>query len=413
MKLKYIFWSLFFITALSCDKDDSNYELVEVATPQIMSKAAFRKSVEIVAPRNIEKSGKIYAYKDYIFVSDVNKGIHVIDNSNPKSPKRIKFLKIPGNEDISVKDDFLYADSATDLLVFDISNMNSISLKQRLEDVFNVYNFQIPLGIRVVDYVEFNYQTDIIVGWTVTKERREKTDNRFIDADFGGVALNSGTKESTTGQGGSLARFQIVDNYLYTVGSHEMFIFNISNLSKPTLTNTYYAGNNIETLFQADGYLYIGSTDGMYIYDLVNPEKPNRLSEFVHWTGCDPVVVDGDYAYLTLRGGNNCGEQESVLEVIDIKDKTKPTLAARYALDNPYGLGIKNNTLFVCDGNAGLKLFNKENPLKIYMIKQFKNIQSKDVIPLEDKLLMIGGDILYQYSYIQNGVQLISSFSLN
>ena len=173
MKLKYIFWSLFFISALSCDKDDSNYELVEVATPQIMSKAAFRKSVEIVAPRNIEKSGKIYAYKDYIFVSDVNKGIHVIDNSNPKSPKRIKFLKIPGNEDISVKDDFLYADSATDLLVFDISNMNSISLKQRLEDVFNVYNFQIPLGIRVVDYVEFNYQTDIIVRWTVTKERSE------------------------------------------------------------------------------------------------------------------------------------------------------------------------------------------------------------------------------------------------
>ena len=270
-----------------------------------------------------------------------------------------------------------------------------------------------PVGARFVDYEGFNYDTDIIVGWTITKERREKIDERFIDFAFDGAALNSGTKESATGQGGSLARFQIVSNYLYTVGSHEMTIFNISNLTKPTLASSFYAGNNIETLFQADGYLYIGSTDGMYIYDLVNPEKPTRLSEFLHWTGCDPVVVDGDYAYLTLRGGNNCGEQESVLEVIDIKDKTKPTLAARYTLDNPYGLGIKSNTLFICDGTAGLKLFNKEDPLKISMIKQFKNIQSKDVIPLEDKLLMIGGNTLYQYNYVQNGVQLISSFVLN
>lgn len=412
MILKYIFLALIFVSALSCDKDDANYELVDVAIPQIMSKAEFRKSVDIIAPRNIEKAGKIYAYKNYIFVSDANKGVHVIDNSNPEIPKKIKYVKIPGNEDISVKDDFLYADSATDLLVFDISNMNSIYLKQRLEDVFYVYNFEIPLGVSFVDYEEFNSQTDIIVGWTVKKERREKIENRLIDIMFDGVALNSAAESSTTGQGGSLARFQIVDNYLYTVGSHEMIIFNISNLSNPTLTNTLYAGNNIETLFQAGGYLYIGSTDGMYIYDLVNPEKPIFISEFVHWTGCDPVVVDGDYAYLTLRGGNNCGEQESVLEVIDIKDKTKPTLAARYTLENPYGLGIKSNTLFVCDGAAGLKLFNKEDPLKISMIKQFKNIQAKDVIPLENKLLMIGGDTLYQYNYVLDGVQLISSFSL-
>ncbi len=119
-----------------------------------------------------------------------------------------------------------------------------------------------PLGTRFVNNEGYNYQTDIIVGWTVTKEKREKIDNRLIDFAFEGAALNSGTKGSTTGQGGSLARFQIVNNYLYTVASHEMIIFNISNLTKPTLASSLYAGNNIETLFQADGYLYIGSTDG-------------------------------------------------------------------------------------------------------------------------------------------------------
>ncbi|WP_345273737.1 hypothetical protein [Flaviramulus aquimarinus] len=411
MKLKYLFLTLVFIMALSCDKnDDADYEFVQVASPQLMSKTAFRSSVEITMPQTIEKAGKIYAYKNYIFVSDVNKGVHIINNTNPESPKAIKYINIPGNEDISVKNDFLYADSATDLVVFDISDINSVALVERLEDVFNVYNHNIPIEADVVDYAKIDYETDIVLGWTLTTERRKKSDERFID-----IAINDGantTAESATGTGGSLARFQIVDNYLYTVGNYEMGIFNIQNLAEPILENTQYAGWNIETMFQAEGYLYLGSTNGMYIFNLVNPALPEYVSEFIHWEGCDPVVVDGNYAYVTIRGGNVCGQLESVLEVIDITDKSTPTLAKRYELDNPYGLGVKDNTLFICDGTSGLKLYNKADPLNLSMTKVFEDIQSKDVIPLENVLLMIGGDTLYQYNYLEDGVELISAFSL-
>ena len=214
------------------------------------------------------------------------------------------------------------------------------------------------------------------------------------------------------GTGGSLARFQIVDHYLYAVGTNEMAIFNIQDLAKPVLANTQYAAWNIETMFQAGGYLYLGSTNGMYIYSLNNPALPDYVSEFIHWEGCDPVVVDGNYAYLTLRGGNACGQLESVLEVIDVSDKSKPVLVARHELENPYGLGAKGHSLFVCDGTAGLKLFDKTNPLEVSFVKSYAEIQAKDVIPLEDKLLMIGGDTLYQYNYVENGVELLSTFHL-
>ena len=412
MKIKYLFLSLVFIGALSCDKnDDADYEFVQVATPQLMSKTAFRSSVEVTVPRSIEAPGKIYVYQDYIFVGDVDSGIHVIDNSDPKLPKAIKFIEIPGNEDISVKDNFLYADSATDLVVFDISDINNVSIIERLEDVFNVYNYDIPVEAEAVDYGKFNFDEDIIVGWTLTTERRKKIDN-VVDIVFEGGVLNSGA-ESTTGTGGSLARFQIVDNYLYAVGNYEMAIFNIQNLAEPTLANTQYAGWNIETMFQAEGYLYLGSTNGMYIYNLVNPSSPEFVSEFIHWEGCDPVVVDGDYAYLTLRGGNLCGQLESVLEVIDISDKTNPTLAARYDLENPYGLGIKDNMLYVSDGAAGLKLFELETPKELKLVNSFKDIQAKDVIPLEKSLIVIGGDTLYQYEYMENNIGLISAYILN
>ena len=413
MKLKYFFVSLVFIGALSCDKnDDADYEFVQVATPQLMSKTTFRSSVEVIAPKTIEEPGKIYVYQDYIFVGDVHSGIHIIDNSDPKSPKAIKFIQIPGNEDISVKDNFLYADSATDLVVFDISDINNVSIIEQLEDVFNVYNYDIPVEAEAVDYGKFDFDDDIIVGWTLTTERRKKVDNTMDKALDDGVVLSAGA-ESTTGTGGSLARFQIVDNYLYTVGNYEMAIFNIQNLAEPVLSNTQYAGWNIETMFQAEGYLYLGSTNGMYIYNLVNPSSPEFVSDFTHWEGCDPVVVDGDYAYLTLRGGNLCGQLESVLEVIDISDKTNPTLAARYNLENPYGLGIKNNMLYVCDGTAGLKLFERETSEDLRLVNSLKDIQAKDVIPLEKSLIMIGEKTLYQYEYIENNIGLISSYMLN
>lgn len=402
--------SLFIV---SCDNDDDDYETVTVAKPEFVSKLEFRKMVDVSAPQSIKKAGKIYAYGNYIFVNDVDRGVHVIDNSKPEQPKAIKFIEIPGNEDISIKANYLYADSATDLVVFNISDINNITLVERLKDVFEVYNYRIPEEAVATDYGEFNWETDIILGWELKQERREKVDERiFIDVMFD-TAVMSRASESYVGVGGSLARFQIVDNYLYTVGSYSMTVFNIQSLSNPVYENTQYSGWNIETMFAADDYLYLGGTNGMYIYNLENPALPGYVSEFTHWEGCDPVVVDGDYAYLTLRGGNLCGQLESVLEVIDISDKNNPTLAERYTLDNPYGLGIKENMLFVCDGTSGLKLFNRNTPVDLNLVRTIDDIQATDVIPLENSLVMVGGNTIYQYEYLENNISFLSSYALN
>lgn len=410
MKSTSLILSLFaFLVLSSCDKDD-NADIITVATPELMSKSEFRKAVKVKAAQSIEETGKIYVYSNYIFVGDVDKGIHVIDNSKPESPQPISYIEIPGNEDISVKGNFLYADSATDLVVFDISDIKNIKQVERLKDVFEVYDFRIPIEAEFSDFEGVNWETDVIVGWNLKKQHRENFQDRLIDV----VAFdNAASAESYVGTGGSLARFQIVNNYLYTVGSSSMSIFNIQNLSNPTLTTTQNVGWSIETMFAADNFLYLGSTQGMYIYDLKSPETPEYVSEFRHWQGCDPVVVDGDYAYLTLRGGNLCGQDESVLEVIDIKDKSNPTLAERYILENPYGLGFKGDMLYVCDGTAGLKLFKRNTPVDLTLVKTLKNVQAKDVIPLENSLIMIGDNTLYQYKYMPNNVALISAYSLN
>ncbi len=391
----------------SCNDDDIQYETVNVAIPQVMSKAEFRNSVEILPSQTIDEAGKIYVYQDYIFVNDEFKGVHIIDNSNPASPQQISSIKIPGNVDISIKDNYLFADSSIDLLVFDISNINNIQMVERLEDVFSYYNYQVPVGTDVAEFGDYNPENDVIVGWELVQHQREVVNDDAVLETFNGGASGD------VGTGGSLARFQIVDDYLYTVGVSEMSIFNIENLAQPNLVTTQYSGWNIETMFHADGYLYLGGSNGMYIYSLENAANPSYVSEFIHWEGCDPVVVDGDYAYLTLRGGNECGQQESVLEVIDISDKTYPTLVATYFLDNPYGLGFKGNSLYVCDGTSGLKVYDKTDPIQLQLSQTFIDLQAKDVVPMEDVLIMIGDNIVYQYEYGEGTLQQISALDLN
>lgn len=408
--MKQFLFIFAFIGLLSCNNDATDYEIVSVAVPEIMTKNEFRKLVEVQAAKPSITAGKIYAYGDFIFITDAFKGVHIIDNFNPAAPQPTGYLKIPGNEDISIKNNYLYADSATDLVVFDISDISNVHVVERLEDVFSVYNFRIPNEAAYADFNNFDFENNVIVSWQIVQQRREIVDNAelvFNDAAF------SGSMESSVGVGGSLARFQIKDDYLYTVSTSDLSIFNISNLANPIFEKTQYSGWNIETIFYADNYLYLGGTNGMYIYSLENHTAPKYVSEFVHWEGCDPVVVDGNYAYLTLRGGNACGQMESVLEVIDISDKTKPTLAARHVLYNPYGLGIKENTLYVCDGSSGLRVFDKSNPLDLQQTQVFEEVHAKDVIPLNKSLLMIGDKALYQYTYNEHVLELISTYQLD
>jgi len=414
MKTKLILAITFLFLIFQSCSDDTEFVLVNVATPKYMTLDNLRSSIEITNPTNIVASGKIYAYKHLILVNDLKRGIHVIDNTDPKNPKKVAFIKIIANNDMEVRGDYLYVDSLMDLDVFDISDINNIKNVSRLKGVFPVF---IPVPLMddlIVEYGDQgnNYNPDnIIVGWDISKERRKIEDlnyqNRGMDV------LTFAEARTATGQGGSLAKFKIVDNYLYAVDSHNINIFNIDDLERPQQLNPVFAGFDIETIFNRGDHLFLGSMRGMYIYNIESPATPQFVSEFQHGTACDPVVVDNDYAYITLRAGNACGAIDSSLQIVDITDINNPELVKSYAMDGPYGLGIKNDLLFICDGDSGLKVYDKSDVEELQLLDHFENINTYDVIPMEDHLFMIGEDVLYQYTYSIEGVNLLSQFSLN
>ncbi len=413
MKIKSLIAVMLLLVAFtSCEKDE--YEIVNVATPIYMNLDAFRASVEITSPKTIIESGKIYSFNNLVLVNDIDKGIHIINNSNPENPVKIAFIKIVANKDMEIKENYLYADSLMDLLVFDLSDIENIHEVARLKNVFQSY---IPMPLVENLIVEYGDNTpdanEIIVGWTITQDQRRIEDSNGTIFEGGIVFDTVLASAESTGQGGSLARFKIVDDYLYAVDSHNINIFNISNLNSPQELADVFAGFDIETIFNRGNILFLGSMSGMYIYDITSPATPQFISEFSHGTACDPVVVDDNYAYITLRAGNFCGAFASSLEIVDISDIYNLKLVKSYTMDNPYGLGIKNELLFICDGLSGLKVYNKSDIENLELLNTFIDIIAYDVIPKENHLLMIGDNTLFQYTYSANGLDLLSEFSLN
>jgi hypothetical protein len=194
-----------------------------------------------------------------------------------------------------------------------------------------------------------------------------------------------------------------------------MQVINIEQPKNPVVGTKIDMNRMVETVFIDKNYLFVGTQTGMLIYDISNPSKPVYKSEYNHFQSCDPVVVKDNLAFVTLRAGNRCGNWQNVMEVIDLQNILSPSLIKSYPMTEPYGLGIDNKTLFVCDGPAGLKIYDATDPLKIdqHQLKQYTDLNALDVIPFGNVLIMIAQDGIYQYSYADlQHIQLLSKIPI-
>ena len=386
-----------------------------------------RSQVSLVSPQAIDAVGKIYFKDGIMYVNDPGKGIHIIDNEDPSRPMQLKFLKIPGNFDLAIKGNTLYADSYVDLVAFDLSDLSNIREVSRLEGVFKNYQvmgFAIDEDCCVITGFEEKRQVFIdesdcgpstIQPWggfffeggiAVTSDRA---------ANFSTMAAIAPGPGSGSGVGGSLARFAVSGNHLFLLDGADLQTLNVENEQNPVEKSRASVGWDIETIFPYKNNLFIGSRSGMHILDITTPELPVKVSTYEHVTSCDPVVVDDDYAYVTMRSGTNCPRGVNQLDVIDISNLKSPKLVKSYAMTNPHGLGIDEKTLFICDGDAGLKAYDASDVEAIdrNQLAHYKDIHAMDVIPFNDVLMMIGRDGIFQYDYSDpKNIKLLSKIAL-
>lgn len=423
--LRLISLSVFFFAAISvlhgCLKDMVDTTLTyTIYTPVYKTLQEIRDGIKTLDPTPIQYPNKIYFKDNYIFLSESYKGVHIINNANPASPQNIGYLNIPSNRDMAMKNNTLYTDMFGDLLAIDVTDPKNAKLKTATSNVFQDYPNYLPDSKIIVDYSkkdtvirskssaapksgEIWYYYD---GYKITAY----TSSGELSSAAAGA---SGPSAPTYGTGGSMARFAATKQRLFTVGSNNMGVFNITDDVNPSFVKRIQLPWGIETIFPFKDNLFIGSTTGVSIFSLDNVDNPTQIGSFGHVRRCDPVVANEKYAFVTLRGNGTCGGNTNQLDILSIESLTNPTLIKSYALDNPYGLSIDGKYLFICDGTSGLKIYDASDVLNIKLLQTIKDINPRDVIAMNSVAMVVADKGLYQYDYKDiNNIKLLSKMEI-
>jgi len=389
----FLYGIILLICATSCEDVVKTTQTYHAMAPVYLEMSNVRARTATIMPSQpLDSPGKIYIYGDYLFINEPMKGIHILDNSNPANPVNKNFIAIEGNIDLAINDNMLYADSYVDLLVFDISEIDNIKMAKRVEDVFPSL---------------YTMDTGVILTFRDTVITTESNSSFFEERGFwmsnsmDSFSANYSAAASNYGVGGSMARFTLLDDHLYTINESTLRVFDVSKASEPVFVKPIDLGWGIETIFPFQNKLFIGSNRGMHIYDASTPSSPTRMSVFEHVFACDPVVVNEDYAFVTLRSGNTCVNSTNQLQVIDIADPFAPKLTKAYDMLNPHGLGLAGNYLYLAEGQHGLKSFDISDVLNVdqHQLEFLESIKSVDLIPGPKSLIVIGPDGVCQFDY--------------
>ena len=422
--------ALLALVSTGCLKDDctrvityTHYDPVYVILSEERA-----KPITYEAPRDLGEVGQLYYYADHIFINERHTGLHVLDNTDPENPRPVGFLNIPGNRNLAIRNGKLYADSYSDLLtlaVGSLSDAQPFTLEARTEGIFAQWTH--PDDERFLSHYETSERTQshdcetasALQAGTLRSRTTFTGEAVFFDASSTLNGSFSGGAPTQQGIGGSMARFTLYAGHLYVVDESRLRVFTLDDATAPELTSEQHVGWRIETIIPSGENLFIGGQNGMHIYSATNPGNPTHLGTFAHANACDPVFVKEPYAYVTLRNGTDCETFTNQLDLVDITDLTNPTLERSFDMENPHGLSIDGETLFVCEGEGGLKAFDISEPetLAQRLLDRVNHGHSADVIllPGARKLaLVIGEDGFRQYDYAdRENLRLLSTIPVN
>jgi len=377
----------------SCMKDKCTHSY-KIFTPVYKKLSELRSAVQSQPAAAVVNTGKLYIRDKWIFLNEQNKGIHVINNSDPSHPVKTSFINIPGNFDMYVKGNTLYADLYCDLVAINIADPAHIAVSKYLTKTF-------PDKVNNTSSTNPDSIT-ILTGWNSRDTVADCTVRGFNGCAGCGIYAtpqinNAAATSSPTGTAGSMARFAAVNNYLYAVTTRTLNVIDIANTVNPLFVQSKNIGWDIETIFPYNNKLYIGAGSSMSVYDLQDPVNPQQSTWNGHWCSHDPIVADDNYAYVTLHAANFCGSQINQLEIYSLTGAGSQSPVKTYPLTNPLGLSKDGNLLFICD--SGLKIYDATNVADLKLVKHLQGVNTYDVIAFGGIAYVVAKEGLFQYDY--------------
>jgi hypothetical protein len=223
----------------------------------------------------------------------------------------------------------------------------------------------------------------------------------------------SGGSTSVAALTGSTARFAVVGEHLYVLNrrttddaapsSHVwswertdcIDTFSLADPAVPSKVQRTDLLEDSETLFAAGSNLFVGGSSSMQIVSIATPEAPALVSTTSHFPAKDPVVVSGDTAYVTLR--SQSGLQQNELQIYDLTNLASPTRIGSFAMTAPWGLSVRHDRAYVCDGSAGLRVLSVATPSAVQQVAQVDTNICFDALTTDTHLVTTGAAGVVQY----------------
>jgi hypothetical protein len=282
-----------------------------------------------------------------LYVSDMHTGLHVFDVSALAAPRRLMQIPLEYNRGSAVKDDVVYTNDGAQLVALRISD--------------DSYTVVARIGVKFHDVPSPGFDEG---------------------SSFSCACATSydAMVAPTAPTGSSYATFAVVDDQLYRVDGGDLVVYDVTTADSPTKVSQVPMDWTVETIHPAANLLFMGSTRGMYIFDRVDPEHPKQISKLEHARACDPVVVSGSTAYVTLRGSDSCGAAPDELLCVNIKNPQQPVLLGQKPLASPWGLAVHDTQLYVSHGDNGYSLVDVANPQNPSIQKTWTGESTRDFI---------------------------------
>ncbi|MBN1576097.1 MAG: hypothetical protein JW913_06070 [Chitinispirillaceae bacterium] len=346
----------------------------------LMSMGVYVQNTSTVSvPQNIWLSDTL------LLISDRDNGLMVFSVADPSSARHITNIQVNRNSGLAASGTTIFANSSDSIVSY------------RLEPDGGVKRLG---GIRLYSYYPDRYVEPepspfFMCTPPISAEKQVAPLLPFLACSESSGGTSS--EGATVNTGGSMAVFAVIDSFLYYVDQSNLYTVSISDPSRMVQLSQQTIGWDVETIFPTPRYLFIGGSEGMYIYDRSQASEPVYAGMASHFRSCDPVVVRGAAAFVTLRSGNSCGGTRDVLMSVDVSDPRRTEILKEITVTTPYGLAVGDSLLYVANGWAGFSLYRAANPRDLEMIAQWDEPATRDFIWDRDRLYLMGMEQVVVY----------------
>ena len=143
MKIAILIFIAFSFVA--CERQSVNEPSGTVAAfVPVYAKIVDVQTIELLQSQATVVAGKIYAYNNFVYQNEMQKGFHIIKNMGANNFQKVGFLKVPFCTEIAIKGNYLYCNNINDLVVFNITDPANPLFVKRVKEAFPVINQTYP-----------------------------------------------------------------------------------------------------------------------------------------------------------------------------------------------------------------------------------------------------------------------------